>query len=328
LKKVKPAEFYFVATLTYIVFYVMIQVGWIYSTTVPASVAMSTRGYASDVHSTGIARSIMKFEDFDIRNSASLFTTHFCGYPTSYYSIIAAIHCLVCKETSYLHMRLINMFLNTLLLLLTFRFAQKIFSPREGFYSCLILSLYPQFYTYFNVATPHLFLTLLVFLSFYFLYRCDYFQKRAYSILFALTSGASLFVKQEALLFLALPSLFVAIRTIAKKDKRRMCNLIIAAAFFLILFIPFLNNFIAPRFDNLVYRLNFTRDDYNVDRSLFDFVSLTFYVSSLFKYQLHPFFATLFFISNTILFNGGKKWKGRVHAVHALTDHYFGLCSC
>ncbi|MBU1863245.1 MAG: glycosyltransferase family 39 protein [Candidatus Omnitrophica bacterium] len=309
LNKTKELKFYLIATLIYIVLYSIIHLGWIDATTSVLSTALQYRGYTADFHGLGVMYVVDQLKNIEAGNLSHLFNTH-TDYPPLYYLTTAAIHVALGGGFDFFPLRIIAMFFSSLLLFVTFLYAQKAFSPRAGFFSCVLLSLYPQFYNYFSAVTPHIFLMLLVFLSLFFLQKSNDLHIPLYSILFGVTSGLSLFIKHEALFFLAGPWLFIIITRFLSKDKNTLKQLFVTAIPFLILFTVFFIYYIAPFAANLVGRSNLSLHPDLIDKGLFHFNSITFYVRNLFNCQLKTVFAILFILALPLYakMKNPKKW--------------------
>jgi 4-amino-4-deoxy-L-arabinose transferase-like glycosyltransferase len=132
----------------------------------------------------------------------------------------------------------------------------------------------------------------LVALSFALLIRAGDFSKRSDAMKFAVAAGLGLLAKQTFAFFFVLPAIYVTIRILAKRDRKAIINLALAAsviaAMAAIWYVPHMRDVIE------IYRINKQGAIDENEPALLSRDSLIFYFHSLISMQMQMPFALLF----------------------------------
>jgi len=207
---------------------------------------------------------------------------------------LAALAAFISQDVLF-WIRFSNLFYFAALVIGTYLLGKKVHSTQAGLLAAVFISLYPGIFGLsrkFGLDFP---LTSIVCLAIYFLLSSEGFQNRRYSALFGIASGLGMLIKGQFLLFLAGPSLFVAVTGFMRsRDKRNyFFNLSFSAALAAGIAFVWWHKFFspaieAPRYiDFLWYKPGALRSFYFYLRGAFLYISPLFFAAFLLGLALY-----------------------------------------
>ncbi len=311
VNKARKDKAYLYGVILYLVLYFFIQCFWLCSwMPEDSTMAMSfEQGKDALTHGSLVAEVLVKVENSGFRDFLSILSSNI-NYPPLYHLVIACSYLLLGKNF-ILAMHGVSIFLAVLVLFVTFLIGSRYSSDKVGFFSCILLSLFPQFYKYVVILTPHMAVVLATSLSLYLLYRSQYFRNLRYSIMFGLVFGLSLYVKHEVLIFIIPALIYVLICAFKRREKYFLRNILLSLTVFSVFFVIFFLIYIVPDFGGLYHRMRLREHQNIVGKSVFSFSSLMFYIWIFFNIQLHKIIA-VFSLFSAMLFFRNKYIKDKL----------------
>ncbi len=101
----------------------------------------------------------------------------------------------------------------------TYALGELLFGRKEGLFAAFIISMYPMVVDQLKTFQPDLPLTAILTLSFYFLFKSEYFTNRKYCLLFGVSFGLGMLTKVNFIGFIILPLFYMLWAIFSDKNK-------------------------------------------------------------------------------------------------------------
>ncbi len=209
---------------------------------------------------------------------------------------------------------LVNTLFFVLLIIATYLIGKEMFSDATGLLAAFLVSFYPQVFGMSRVYTPDFVLTALIAFDVLFLLKSRGFTSRKYSMILGFFLGVSALVKPAFIIFFAGPLLVVLLFALSKSGWRvtgaQALNILLVGVISLALW----GLWLWSHHDMFLYHarvgVSGSQQDYSLEWTVVEILS--YYLKSLFTYQLLYFFGGLFFLSLPFFFVGDippeKRW--------------------
>jgi len=214
-------------------------------------------------------------------------------YPPLYY-ITASIVILIFGKHWYFMNLVNNTFYLLILLIFSYLLGKEIQDKETGLISLVVVALYPLTYELYGLFSMDFALMGAITMSIYFFHKTNFFKSLRWSIIFGMSCGFGMMIKDPFGAFVIGPILYGLFEVIknSNKDKKPLINFLLFCAVFYIVIYPFY--FMGPFQINKVMFKRIVEESPNIP--WYSFKNLRFFTAGLWERQLSPPFFVAFVV--------------------------------